>query len=55
MRLDFNYWVSNRLDIIVSILNDDCNTFISFRKKFKIKRFISIDPNDATVTLSFVG
>jgi len=64
MRLDFNYWVSNGTlvdqqvqDIIMSILNDDCNTFISFRKTFKIKHLVvvtlhGIDPTMLQLHLS---
>jgi len=50
VRLDFNYWISNGTplvdqhvqDIIMSILNDDRNSYISFKKNFKIKHLVVV-------------
>ena len=49
MRLDFNYWINNRSlvdqqvqDIIMSILNDDCNSFIRLRQSFQIKHVVVV-------------
>lgn len=50
VRLDFNYWISNGAplvdqhiqEIIMSILNDDRNSYISLRKNFKIKHLVVV-------------
>ena len=66
VRLDFNYWISNGAplvdqhiqEIIMSILNDDLNnSYISFRKYFKIKHLVvvtlhGIDPMMLQLQLS---